>query len=430
MSKEAWDKNPANRLKNPKLTEAEAQRIADEALAAGQKWDVQEQINQRRRAAECGGGVGKLAAPAKFDADTDWYGLSTGAMHARALVSTGSQGLASAGGYVNQPRCQAGAGAFGTYFVHPSEKYGIKLFRNGDEDDVAGEFRRLDLADYAGVNVPSPIRVQAIKDADGDVKSQTLILTHMKGYKTLGKEYRDSYGNATNAPLIIQTKIAREFRKLHEAGLAHGDIHNGNLMVNAKSKKVALIDFGYATELHDPRHPAHYRNGVKNLMHDMARLPDFLGFSSRGDDFLDRYKGVLENVEKQANELATYGGRENEERFQLAVKRYHDALERELLWDDRMPRSRFVSGADQPRIPGITRRILTANANTLQLGYIEQLAQNPGVLKAKAKQLGLKPAQLHRALKPERDARRAPRPARPNTMQRALIARQHFGTPL
>ena len=143
----------------------------------------------------------------------------------------------------------------------------------------------------------------------------------------------------------------------------------------------------------------------------MARLPDFLGFSSRGADFLDRYKGVLENVEKQANELATYGGRENEERFQIAVKRYHDALERELLWDDRMPRSRFVSGADQPRIPGITRRILTANANTMQLGYIEQLAQNPGFLKAKAKQLGLKPAQLHRALKPERDARRAPRPA-------------------
>jgi len=430
MSKEAWDKNPANRLKNPKLAEAEAQRITDEALAAGQKWDVQEQINQRRRAAECGGGMGKLSAPAKFDADTDWYGLSTGAMHARALVSTGSQGLASAGGYVNQPRCQAGAGAFGTYFVHPSEKYGIKLFRNGDEDDVAGEFRRLDLADYAGVNVPSPIRVQAIKDADGNVKSQTLILTHMKGYKTLGKAYRDSYGNATNAPLIIQTKIAREFRKLHEAGLAHGDIHSGNLMVNAKSKKVALIDFGYATELHDPRHLAHYRNGVKNLLHDMARLPDFLGFSS---DFLDRYKGVLENVEKQAKELATYGGRENEERFQIAVKRYHDALERELLWDDRMPRSRFVSGADQPRIPGITRRILTANANTLQRGYMEQLAQNPGVLKAKAKQLGLKPAQLHRALKPERDARRAPRPARParpNTMQRALIARQHFGTPL
>jgi hypothetical protein len=415
MSKEAWDKNPANRLKNPKLTEAEAQRIADEAIAGGQKWDVQEQINQRRRAAECGGGVGKLSAPAKFDADTDWYGLSTGAMHARALVSTGSQGLASAGGYVNQPRCQAGAGAFGTYFVHPSEKYGIKLFRNGDEDDVAGEFRRLDLADYAGVNVPSPIRVQAIKDADGDVKSQTLILTHMKGYKTLGKAYRDSYGNATNAPLIIQTKIAREFRKLHEAGLAHGDIHSGNLMVNDKSKKVALIDFGYATELHDPRHPAHYRNGVKNLLHDMARLPDFLGFSS---DFLDRYKGVLENVEKQAKELATYGGRENEERFQIAVKRYHDALERELLWDDRMPRSRFVSGADQPRIPGITRRILTANANTLQLGYIEQLAQNPGFFKAKAKQLGLKPAQLHRALKPERDARAARKRAQP------------FGTPL
>jgi len=151
-------------------------------------------------------------------------------------------------------------------------------------------------------------------------------------------------------------------------------------------------------------------------MHDMARLPDFLGFSSRGDDFLDRYKGVLENVEKQAKELATYGGLENEERFQIAVKRYHDALERELLWDDRMPRSRFVSGADQPRIPGITRRILTANVRTTQRGFWDQ--PRPSMFKAKAQQLGLKPAQLFRALKPERDARNK------------RLREQPFGTPL
>ncbi len=414
-TKEAWDNDPVNKLKHPKLTEDEAQRIVDEAIAEGQEWDVQEQINQRRRAAECGGGLGKIQAPGKFDADTDWYGLSTGAMHARALVSTGSQGLASAGGYVNQPRCQAGAGAFGTYFVHPSEKYGIKLFRNGDEDDVASEFRRLDLADYAGVNVPAPLRMQAISDADGQVRSQTLILTHMSGYKTLGKEYRDSNGNASNAPLIVKTKIAREFRKLHTAGLAHGDIHNGNLMVNAKSKKVALIDFGYATELHDPRQPAHYRNGVMNLMYDMNRLPDFLGFNSRGADFTNKYKGVLANVEKQAKALSTYGGAANTERFEIAVKRYHDALERELLAADRMPRSRFVSGADQPRIPGLTRRILTANANTAPRAAMERgLIQMSDVAKA----LGVKTPRLRLALEPERAARLA------------RERKQPFGTPL
>jgi hypothetical protein len=49
ISPEEWDKNPANKLNSPKLTEDEAQRIIDEALAGGQKWDVQEEINQRRR---------------------------------------------------------------------------------------------------------------------------------------------------------------------------------------------------------------------------------------------------------------------------------------------------------------------------------------------------------------------------------------------
>ncbi len=413
ISKEKWDKHPANKLNNPKLTEAEAQRLIDEAIAGGQKWDVQEQINQRRRATECG--AGKLQAPGKFDADTDWYGLSTGAMHARALVSTGSLGLASAGGYVNKPRCQAGAGAFGTYFVHPSEKYGIKLFRNGDEDDVASEFRRLDKADYAGVNVPAPLRMQAVRDANGEVRSQTLILSHMKGYTTLGKEYRDSHGGASNAPLIVKAKIAREFRKLHTAGLAHGDIHNGNLMVNPRSKKVALIDFGYATELHDGRQPAHYRNGVMNLMYDMERLPDFLGFSSRGTDFLKKYKGVITNVEKQAKALATYGGSDNTDRFEIAIKRYHDALERELLAEDRMPRSRFVSGADQPRIPGLTRRILTANVPTAPRAAMERGLIN---VSAEAKALGVKPSRLRLALEPERAARRA------------RERKQPFGTPL
>ena len=92
FSKEEWDNHPANRLKNPKLTEAEAQRIADEAIAGGQKWDVQEKINERRRQSECGNGLGKIQAPAKFD---------------KAILT---------------PRCQAGAGAFGTYFVHQLER--------------------------------------------------------------------------------------------------------------------------------------------------------------------------------------------------------------------------------------------------------------------------------------------------------------------
>jgi tRNA A-37 threonylcarbamoyl transferase component Bud32 len=390
MTKEEWENSPHNTRKNPKLSPEEAQRIADEAIAGGQIWDVQEKINARRRAdlnAECGGGLGKILAPAKFDA------------------------------LVPKPRCQAGAGAFGTYFVHPSEKYGIKVFRNWDEDDVQWEFDRLDKAHYAGVNVPQPLAMNATRDSDGEVKSQTLILSHLKDYKTIESEYRSSSGNADNAPLIVQRKIVREFRTLHTAGLAHGDIHNGNIMVHPRSKKVALIDFGYATELDDRYQPHNSRTGVDNLLYDMRRLPEFLGFSNRGAEFLNRYKGVLENVEKQANDsLRAY---DREGKFELAVKRYHDALETELLWDDRMPRSRFVSGVDQPRIPGLTRRILTANANTFQRQVMEQIGQQqPTFHQEGAKNLGVKPARLFLALKPERDARLA--------RQR----KQPFGTPI
>jgi hypothetical protein len=50
ISGEAWENSPHNTRKNPKLSPEEAQRIADEAIAGGQVWDVQEKINARRRA--------------------------------------------------------------------------------------------------------------------------------------------------------------------------------------------------------------------------------------------------------------------------------------------------------------------------------------------------------------------------------------------
>ena len=93
MSMDEWRKSPQSARNNPKLSPEKAQQIADEAIAGGQKWDAQEKINARRQVelnTECGIGLGKVLAPAKFDAE------------------------------IRNPRCQAGEGAFGTYFVHPS----------------------------------------------------------------------------------------------------------------------------------------------------------------------------------------------------------------------------------------------------------------------------------------------------------------------
>lgn len=394
MSMDEWRKSPQSARNNPKLSPEKAQQIADEAIAGGQKWDAQEKINARRQAelnTECGIGLGKVLAPAKFDALTP------------------------------NPRCQAGAGAFGTYFVHPSEKYGVKLFRNGDEDDVGFEFDMLDRARAAGVNAPDPLSMNAVRDLDGEIRAQTLVLSHMKGYKELGDVYPYSRpGGADKTPLITQVKIAREFRKLHTEGLAHGDIHAGNIMVNPVSKKAALIDFGYATNL-DSIHPGHGRSGIRNLMQDLDRLPEFFGFPGRGAEFRARYQGVLDNIETQAtNWDAGVQSSQAWDRFELGVKRYHDALETELLRGNRKPRSRFYSGADQPRIPGLTRGIVTANVNTAQRKILENLAAQgePSFLKPVAKGLGIKPASLQRALQPEGEVRLA--------KQR----RQPFGTPM
>ena len=50
MTMEEWRNSPESFRTKPQLTEAEAQRIADEAIAGGQVWDVQEKINARRLA--------------------------------------------------------------------------------------------------------------------------------------------------------------------------------------------------------------------------------------------------------------------------------------------------------------------------------------------------------------------------------------------
>ena len=397
MSMDEWRKSPQSARNNPKLSPERAQQIADEAIAGGQKWDVQEKINARRQAelnTECGLGLGKVLAPAKFDA------------------------------LIPKPRCQAGEGAFGTYFVHPSEKYGVKLFRNGDEDDVGFEFDMLDRARAAGVNAPDPLSMNAAWDRDGEIRSQTLVLTHMKGYSTINRlGWSDGQGRATRAPLITKVKLAREFRKLHTEGLAHGDIHSGNIMASAVSKKPALIDFGYATNL-DSYHPGHGRSGIQNLMVDLNRLPEFLGLPGNGREFRARYKGVIDNIKTQATNWDKGVQRSQSwDRFEVGVKRYHDALERELLGQEglNLPRSRFISGADQPRIPGLTRGILTANVNTAQREIAElKLARGdrPSFLNSMAKGLGVKQASLQRALQPERDARLAKQ------------LRQPFRTPL
>jgi len=379
------ERKAARLARQDRMSEEQARRITNEAIKDGKVWDVQEKINQRRKAqidAQCGGGLGKIQAPAKFDA------------------------------MVRQPRCQVGEGAYGTYFVHTSGKYGVKVFRNGDEDDVEKEFDLLDRARSAGVNVPRPLAQNAVLDEDGYTKSQTLVLEHMRGYKEAAKLYPSGGDNLSKAPLIVQVKALREFRKLNVEGLAHGDIHGGNILVNPSSKKVALIDFGYATEIDDVTHPQHGRSGVETLMDDLHNVRRFVGANT---EFLEeKSQPILQNIRKNAENY-----HRDWDKFEVSVKRYYDFVEAELLYDERKPRSRFVRSADQLRIPDLTRRILTANRDSQQRRLMVQLMNEmPSRAEIMAKNIGVKKQRLFLALKPERD------------QLAARIKAQPFGTPL
>jgi hypothetical protein len=387
LSMEEWRNSPDNPRNNPKLSPEDAQRITDEAIAGGQKWDVQEQINARRKAeldAACGLTAGKLLAPTKFD----------------ALVA--------------KARCQLGEGAFGTYFVHTSGEYGVKLFRDPGESTAGWEFDRLGKAKAAGVNVPEPISINSTTNRQSGDNVETLVLKHMGGYQESVNLYPSQDYNLSGAPLIVKLNAAREFRRLHTEGLAHGDIHGGNILVNPRSKRVALVDFGYSTDIGDYDHPLHNRNGVDNLLADLNRLPTFLG--ENGNAFKAQYSGVFDNIEQQANNYSN-----SWERYELAIKRYHDALEGWLLTDTAKPRSRLVRSINQPRIPGLTRGLVEANANTFQreaMAFAAEPGMDPQLLQAAADRLGVNRARLFLALKPERQARAARRRAQP------------FGTPL
>jgi tRNA A-37 threonylcarbamoyl transferase component Bud32 len=161
----------------------------------------------------------------------------------------------------------------------------------------------LDRARAAGVNAPDPLSMNAVRDLDGEIRAQTLVLSHMKGYKTLDSlGWSDGQGRIGKAPLITKVKLAREFRKLHIEGLAHGDIHSGNIMANAVSKKPALIDFGYATNL-DSYSPRPWAQRHREPDEGPERLPEFLGLPGNGKEFRARYKGVLDNIENSSHQL-------------------------------------------------------------------------------------------------------------------------------
>jgi len=290
----------------PKISPENNDRIIREALEANNKADWQEDINTRRQAeinAACrGDSLGKTLPPLKLDA------------------------------WINPTRCRAfgGGGQFGSYFIHPSQKYGVKTVTDPDNDWVADrEWEMLQQVRGLGVGAPEPLAFRG---------NNVITMEHMKGYQSVAKQFT-TYGNA---PLKLRLDVIRNLSKLNVEGIAHGDAHEGNVLWNPKTRKTAFIDFGFATTIDEwSGSTPHGRSGVENLTWDMERASERMIKSDPGPYFYEsRYR--LQKFQQKWDEPLAFissaaeayaDGREPElwRSAQRTIKRYYIDLSREVV---------------------------------------------------------------------------------------------------
>jgi len=281
------------------------------------------------------------------------------------------------------------------------------------------------------VNAPEPLGLNYTKDTyEGGGRTYTLTMTHLNGYKPIG----DVYGGGRSlpdvgAPLIARLKVLREFKKLHLEGISHGDIHGGNVLINPRSKNVGIVDFGYSRTLQQLEHQVTERNGVENLADDLINLPRYVGVSKHtvGYDvndtaneleWLRTSRGMRDNIGQLAEKIYEGNGYDDWDKYKLGIRRYYDFMERDLLSEVSVPRSKFVRSTTQRRITGLNREIVKAVIPTNQR---KQLLLHPDAnrerLQELAKKAGLKEGELAHGLKPEaKEVRRLNEPT--NVMER------------
>ena len=355
-----WRKSPKNPRNKPKLSPEEANRISKEAIAKGKKLDI--------------------ARPGcslkKTDSRTDAF---------------------------TPAKTKCGSGAFGTYYVHQSNKYGVKTFSEfmADEADPGFEFDMLGKAHHEGVNVPEPLAMNSVyKDNKTDVV-ETLIMRHMDGYKTLRRareggdfptvRVSDRYGDMVEMPRLIQLNFAREMKKLHLAGMSHGDLHLGNIMykyAGENKKKIGLIDMGYAMDMDTDAHPIHGRSPSENLLNDLRNVEDLLGIENEIRPVTK--KGLLSLIEETAIDYSA-----RYDTYEVGIGAYYDLVFRAIN-RNKSPRSAFVSSVDRLKIPGLNKAMLQANYSPSQLQFMNTLINNGGVgfnsekARAKFKKMGMR----------------------------------------
>jgi hypothetical protein len=268
-------------------------QIEREARQGGKKWDVFEE-NKRDKRIAC--------AATKVDA---WI---------REDI------------FYPYPTCLEGAGAFGNYIVHPSEKYGIKYLHNeGNEPTAAFRAKMGSLLDEGynlklanDIGVPSP---KLLKASD-----KALVMEHLPQFHQLAKEsWAQPFGVSESAPFEVKRRLSNIFRTLHANGLAHTDAHAKNILYNPHTKELKLIDFGEAVR-------ADHEFGAISLIEEMRDVPARVGLPLK-------MRIAFEDKWGEKITEATYWfteGYNGQERATGRVKAYYSSLNNVLARQDRM----------------------------------------------------------------------------------------------
>jgi serine/threonine protein kinase len=121
----------------------------------------------------------------------------------------------------------------------------------------------------------------------------------------------------------IKRKVLAQTFKMHSQGMAHRDLHAGNIMVNKVTGGVALIDFGLAASFGNaPSAKFVQRAMFKELTND---LPSTLDLDV---DILDRAWGKGKSFDAMSD-LSM--GNLNSTEFKPAIKEIYQSLSQQLM---------------------------------------------------------------------------------------------------
>jgi len=163
--------------------------------------------------------------------------------------------------------------------VYRGMKEGVFLKHASLGEYVEGEFklelkRLKKLHKAAPEYVPLPQKL--IKDKEGKIVRYALKL--IKGGKTL-EEYLESN---SALPEWVEDKIIDFTKKIHEKGLVHDDIYEGNFIIDEKKRRLTVIDPGtecYGTSLEEGQraekgHVYDFIQHIRERREELAAFPE------------------------------------------------------------------------------------------------------------------------------------------------------------